>query len=30
MCVHCANKNYKSLVNGHNYKIIKIENYELR
>ncbi len=27
MCVHCANERYKSLVNGHKYKIIKIEEY---
>lgn len=28
MCLICAKKRYKSLVNGHNYKIIKIEEYE--
>lgn len=28
MCLLCAKKQYKSLVNGHNYKIIKIEEYE--
>jgi hypothetical protein len=28
MCLICAKKRYKSLVNGHNYKIIKIEKYE--
>lgn len=28
MCLDCAKKRYKSLVNGHNYKIIKIEEYE--
>lgn len=28
MCLLCAKKQYKSLVNGHKYKIIKIEEYE--
>lgn len=27
MCIICANKHYKSLVNGHRYKVVKIENY---
>ena len=27
MCVHCANKYYKRLVNGHGYKVINIEDY---
>lgn len=29
MCVLCANERYVSLVNGHGYKIIKIEDYEI-
>lgn len=28
MCVICANKYYKSLVHGHNYKVVKIESYD--
>ena len=30
MCLLCAKKQYKSLVNGHNYKIIKIEEYDAK
>ena len=27
MCVQCANKYYKRLVNGHGYKVINIKDY---